>query len=173
MQIIAKGSVLFAILAVFGFVSTATAAGPDIVINGGGVVDNDNSGLGDLTAIGGFVAISTSTGGPTWTARGQLQSKLVSTAAVTLATINADVVCIQAHSEGDVHYEVRFMVTRTDVDFPAVGDYGSLYVWDGGTRGGGDDRADESFADPGNADCDSVESHGPEPVISGNFTVHK
>ena len=70
-----------------GLARTAIAAPPTVIINGGGIVENTDTGLpgapGDLTSIGGFVGIAKGESvvgendGMVWTnVKGQIQAKL-------------------------------------------------------------------------------------------------
>ena len=181
-------AILVAVAVTFGLALTAGAAPPTVVLTGGGGVQNNDSGLGVLTSVGGFVAIAKGTsvigtnGGDVWTdAKGRLQAKLVNATDPTqnLSTLHGKVVCIALLAggvAGSGDYEVRFKVTRSSGDFPVpVGAYGSLYVFDSGLPSeGGTDMADENF-DPAefeNAVCDTVAGSAHEPLVFGNFTVH-
>jgi hypothetical protein len=181
-----------AALVAVGLASTAVAAPPTVILTGGGIVQNTDSGLpgapADLTSIGGFVAIAkgpgaiNARGALVWTnVKGQIQAKLFAASNPTqhLSTLHGKVVCIAllpGGIPGMGDYEVRFVVTRSSGDFPApVGAHGSLFVNDSGLpSAGGTDMADENF-DPtefDNAVCDTVGGSAHEPVVAGNFTVH-
>ncbi len=178
--------------AALGLARTAIAAPPSVVINGGGIVENTDTGLpgapGDLTSIGGFVAIAKGESevgvndGMVWTnVKGQIQAKLFAASDPTqqLSALHGKVVCIALLAGGDAEsgdYEVRFVVTRSSGDFPVpVGKHGSLFVNDSGLpSAGGTNMADENF-DPNefdNPNCDEVPGSAHEPLVAGNFTVH-
>jgi len=168
-------------------VGSLQAAPPTVLLTGGGIVQNTDTGLPgapvDLTSIGGFVAIAKgasvvgTNGGTVWTnVKGQIQAKLFAASNPTqnLSTLHGKVVCIALLTNGD--YEVRFVVTRSSGDFPVPPTkHGSLYVFDDGLPSeGGTDMADENF-DPAQFDnsvCDTVPGSANEPLVSGNFTVH-
>ena len=183
-------TIVTAALIAVGLAGTAIAKPPTVLLTGGGTVQNNDSGLGILTSVGGFNAKATgvgeagSNGGTVWTnAKGQIQAKLVDATDPTrnVSTLHGKVVCIALLSGGVFvagDYEVRFVVTRSSGEFPVpVGAYGSLFVNDSGPpSAGGTDMADENF-DPlefDNSDCDSVDPGrgAHEPVVAGNFTVH-
>ena len=168
----------FAVFFVVSFLSLslsslALAGGkPAVVVNGGGIAVNNNSGGGDLLAIGGFTAKLQN-----GVAKGQIQSKSVLAAdpSITLASIHGSVVCMQL-IDVDV-WEVRFQVTKSSGlpgDNLLVGLYGSVFVFDGGSPGAGNDGIDEGFAAPSDPACggQDADDYSLEPVVAGNFTVH-
>ena len=177
-----------AALVAVGLAVVAVAAPPTVLITGGGIVQNNDSGLGDLTSVGGFVAmakgagVTGTNGGTVWTdVKGQIEAKLVDAAnpTVDLSTLHGKVVCIALLSDGvpgTGDYEVRIVVTRSSGTFGVpVGAHGSLYLNDSGLpSAGGIDMGDENF-DPDqfeNSECDTVGGSAHEPLVAGNFTVH-
>jgi hypothetical protein len=156
------------------FVAGVATAGPSVVkINGGGIAQNSNSGLGELLSVGGFTAIRKANG----VVKGQIQSKsvLASDPAIEIASIHGSVVCIEEVAATPGVWEVRFEVTKaTGLAGSLFGGYGSLFVSDGGSPGAGNDSIDEGFADPDNQACGGIDAtnSSPEPVLAGNFTVH-
>ena len=181
-------SLAIAALVAVGLADTAVAARPTVVLTGGGIVQNNDSGLGVLTSVGGFVAkakgssVLGTNGGRVWTnVKGQIQAKLVSFADpnLNLSRLHGKAVCIALLAggvSGSGDYEVRFIVTRSSGDFPVpVGAHGSLFINDSGPpSAGGTDMADEDFdpLDFDNPNCDDVGGSAHEPLVAGNFTVH-
>jgi len=178
-----------AALIAVGLADTAVAGPPTVLLTGGGIVQNNDSGLGDLTSVGGFVAMAKGRGliggnrGTVWNnAKGQIEAKLVDSGDPTLnlSTLHGKVVCIAFRSDGSKggigDYEVRFMVTRSSGIFAVpVGSYASFFVRDNGLPSAGlTDLADENFAPEqfGNKECDTVSGSAHEPVVAGNFTAH-
>ena len=167
-------------LVAVGIAGVAVAGKPSVIINGGGIAMNDNHGtaLPSLRSVGGFTA-KVKNG----TAKGSIQSKSISAddPSVTWGSIHGSVVCVMnigpAHNagfSGDV-WEVRFLVTKgKGIGLPLVGFYGSLFVFDGGSPGAGNDGIDEGFADLTSKACGGLDAaqHNLEAVIAGNFTVH-
>ena len=172
-----------AVLVAIGLAGTALAGPPRTIITGGGIVQNNNSGAGELLAVGGFVAQATGPAANGSTpARGQIQAKstLASDPLNPLASLHGKVVCIANLGDGTAFggtsadvWEVRFQVTHVGGPFNPlqVGNYGSLFVQDNGTPSTLD-MADESFAKPGESGCGVDGPIGLEPVLAGNFTVH-
>ena len=162
-----------------------------IIITGGGIVENNNSGFGDLLSVGGFVAKYKGSGGSgggaceELYAKGQIQAKATveGDPLSPIGAIHGKVVCIanlgpdacDSQNDNDV-WEVRFEVTHSRGLFAVpVGDFGSLIVQDNATPGSAGDRADESFINPDDEDCcllDVVADCELEDVLHGNFTVH-
>ena len=149
---------------------------PGTMITGGGVAENNNSGLGELHAIGGFVAQDRGA-----VATGQIQARtfLASDPTQTLSVLHGRVVCILNLGDGsgvggtnaDV-WEIRFQVNRSAGEFAVpVGSFGSIFVQDNGTPGAGNDLVDESFANLGVPGCGVDGPFGLEPVLAGDFTV--
>jgi hypothetical protein len=178
-----KKLMTLAIVALFtiSFAAIVMAAPPTIKITGGGIVQNNDSGLGDLISVGGFVAMAKGSsvlglnGGDVWSnVKGQIQSKLVDATDPTrnVSSLHGEVVCIAALLNGS--YEVRFVITRSSGENPVPpGMYGSLFVKDSGLPSeGGTDLADEDFSNLGESQCDTVGGEAHEPLLAGNFTVH-
>ena len=153
----------------------------DFKITGGGIAENFNWD-GDvaveygpnLLTIGGFSAQGWDDG----SGKGQIQAKtvLASDPTTPVASIHGTVVCVEETTTPD-WWEVRFLVTQATGQAALdglLGGYGSLFVEDGGSPGAGNDFIDEGFGDTGNPECggDDATSSSPEPVLSGNFTVH-
>jgi len=186
---------LLALTFAFVFLGAGTleVQGEKIIITGGGIVENNNSGFGDLLSVGGFVAKYKGSGDddigvcPEFLyAKGQIQAK--ATIAIDplnpIGAIHGKVVCIAnlgpdacgaegGDNENDV-WEVRFEVTHSRGDFAVpVGDFGSLIVQDNATPGSAGDLVDESFSHSGPECCqlDVVADCGLEAVLHGNFMV--
>lgn len=174
-----NAAILGIVLLSLAFATIASAAErPVALVRGGGIAQNNNSGLGDLLAIGGFTALGMADG----SARGQVQAKSAESAdpTITTARLHGRVVCVQEIGETGV-WEVRFEVVRADgtaaplmdLGFPA---HGSLFVFDGGSPGAGNDGIDESFegtslADPSCGLEAVLAEMSLEPVLAGNFSV--
>ena len=174
-----------AAIAIAVFISGAgalEAQAREVIITGGGVVQNNNASPAELLSIGGFVAKSTGEAGlGGLLANGQLEAKTTPASGPNkaLLAIHGEVVCIvnlgQACGAGgddnDV-WEIRFMVTKSsNTDQLPEGAFGSLFVQDNGTPGVFD-FGDESFAAAGPNCAQDVEC-ALEPLLKGNFTVHE
>ena len=146
---------------------------PTVVINGGGIAVNNNSGVfPDALTIGKVTALMK--GGKV---RGMVKARTVLTAdpTVTVAAIRGKVVCMEELD--NFVWEVRFEVVRAaGAADGLVGAYGSVFVFDGGNPGAGNDFIDESFSTPADEECGNLvegTDFGLEPVIAGNFKVRQ
>lgn len=162
-------------IAAVGVMSAAHAAKPaGVKVTGGGVVENNNSGVfpeGDIFNFYGFVAMARGAGvtngnAMIWeTAKGQVDAETSDTlepAENPLATVHGEVVCMAdlgpgntvGHDSADNSnsvWEIRFEIVDSGGIFQlpvrTCGGpcYGSLFVQDNATPGAQGDLGDENF----------------------------